>query len=690
MTSTDVRFFDLNIERFLDAWRISDAIRELIANALDEQFLSQSAEVKIYKDSDGAWHVRDFGRGLRYEHLTQNENAEKVQSSDKVIGRFGVGLKDALATLHRHDIPVSLRSQFADISLSSASKHGFEDVVTLHASIAPPTNPSMIGTDITLCDLADDEIDRAKASFLRFVGERVLETTDYGDVLKRAAARQATIYVNGMAVAEEERFLFSYNITSPTAAIRRALNRERTNVGRSAYADRVKSILLSSSAVEVAAMLADDVAAIELGTSHDEVAWVDVATRACKLLNSRGGTVFVSAAELEAQSSLVDLARKDGYRLVTVPESIREKLREEVDLQGQPVMDIDTYRKVWSDSFEFEFVPEDQLSTSERAVFRGWVELAELVGGLPSEVEDIAISETMRPGVVDECGVDGLWEPRARRIIIRRSELCSIERFGGTFLHELVHAQTGLPDCSREFESALTGTIGCLADKAMANRLGVATARESASEVSGATRDGQASCHEDANTARHVEDPGDGGEERPQGESDNATNGDDLFKELTAIMLRFGSLLAEIGTEGNAIVSEWEETGNKAGDIGDDAAWRLARAFRRIAKEMGGVNENYETAWGVAHSTLQCMLASGEVESATTVEAKAKLVKMEAAMLESCTTLDRSLVTLLGTLKSLSKSCDRALESIIEEVRAFGERGRRGIRALIDCVQERT
>jgi hypothetical protein len=69
--------FDLNIEKVLEHWMIPFAIRELIANALDEQALTGTADPVICKDDTGCWHVRDSGRGVRYEHLTQNENAEK-------------------------------------------------------------------------------------------------------------------------------------------------------------------------------------------------------------------------------------------------------------------------------------------------------------------------------------------------------------------------------------------------------------------------------------------------------------------------------------------------------------------------------------------------------------------------------------------------------------------------------------
>jgi DNA gyrase/topoisomerase IV subunit B len=118
-----IRKFDLNIERILEGWEIRHALREVIANALDEQALTDTGEVKITKDSKGVWHVRDHGRGLRYEHLTQNENKEKLRNASKVVGKFGVGLKDALATVHRWEIGVTMRSKHSDVILEVASKH---------------------------------------------------------------------------------------------------------------------------------------------------------------------------------------------------------------------------------------------------------------------------------------------------------------------------------------------------------------------------------------------------------------------------------------------------------------------------------------------------------------------------------------------------------------------------------------
>lgn len=47
--------FDLNIEEVLEHWGVSEAIRELIANALDEQTLTGTAEPIIEELAPWWW-----------------------------------------------------------------------------------------------------------------------------------------------------------------------------------------------------------------------------------------------------------------------------------------------------------------------------------------------------------------------------------------------------------------------------------------------------------------------------------------------------------------------------------------------------------------------------------------------------------------------------------------------------------
>lgn len=457
--------FDLNIEKILEDWEVYHAMREVIANAIDEEILTGTKKMVIFKDKKGLWHIRDFGRGLRYEHLTQKEDEEKLRNPN-VIGKFGIGLKDALATFDRKKVKVFIKSPHGDITLEKSEKHDFEDVITLHANIQLPSDPNFIGTEFVLDRCTDKDIEKAKDLFLRFSGEKIIEQTQYGEVLEKKG-EMARIYVNGVKVAEEEKFIFSYNITSLTKAIRKALNRERTNVGRSAYSERVKSILLSCQSKIIAKRLVNDLKGYQDGTLHDELNWTDVNVHACKLLNSLGKVVFFTPEELMYAADMVDKAKSDGYEVVTVPQNIKEKIRGLRDVSGNLIRDLDQFKREWDESFQFKFIEEKDMTPKEKEIFRMTDAILSFIGGKPRKVRTIKISETMRLESHSFREATGLWEELTGRIIIKRDQLRSLKDYAGTLLHEVAHAQSGASDVSSEFEQQLTSLIGITVSKAI-------------------------------------------------------------------------------------------------------------------------------------------------------------------------------------------------------------------------------
>ncbi|MCD8077300.1 MAG: hypothetical protein LUE63_02775, partial [Lachnospiraceae bacterium] len=68
--------FDLNIGKAPTGWNVAQAVKEILANALEEQAATHTQEIEITCDETGAWHIRDYGRGLNYKHLAQSENEE--------------------------------------------------------------------------------------------------------------------------------------------------------------------------------------------------------------------------------------------------------------------------------------------------------------------------------------------------------------------------------------------------------------------------------------------------------------------------------------------------------------------------------------------------------------------------------------------------------------------------------------
>ncbi len=459
------RKFDLNIEKILEDWEAYHAIREVIANAIDEQILTCTRDVQIFEDSVGKWHIRDFGRGLRYEHLTQKENEEKLRNPH-VIGKFGIALKDALATFDRKGVRVEIRSKYGDITLGRSQKYDFEDVVTLHAYIAPPWDPTLIGTEFILDGVSDADIEKAKDLFLVFSGERRIEKTEYGEVLEKKG-EQARIYINGVRVAEEDNFIFSYNITSLTQKIRKALNRERANVGRSAYSDRVKSILLACKSKEIADRLVDDLTNYVTGQMHDELTWIDVQEHAVKILNSLEKVVFLTPEELIRATDMVDEARSGGYRIVTITESLKSKVYGQKDAHGNTIRDLSQFYSEYSESFEFRFMEPDNLRNEERKVFDMTESIFRLVGGRPKRIREVKISETVRKEIGSFVGANGLWDAVNQRIIVKRSQLRSLQDYSGTLLHETAHARSGASDGSRDFEMELTALLGVIVSRVL-------------------------------------------------------------------------------------------------------------------------------------------------------------------------------------------------------------------------------
>ncbi len=454
--------FDLNIDRMLENWDSFHAIREIIANALDEQILTGSGEIVISCDSEGFWHIRDFGRGLRHEHFTMNENQEKLEHPG-LIGKFGVGLKDALATFDRLGVEVTIHSKFCDVEFDRSEKHDFSDVITLHACISDPSDTSFAGTEFILKGCSAEDINKAKRLFLCFSGEDTLERTQYGEVLRKTH-KASYIYINGIRVAEEDNFLFSYNITSLTAVIKKALNRERTNVGRTAYSDRVKSILMSCSSAIVAKALVDDLGNFGNGTLHDEMKWTDVSVHASKITNASGNVLFLTDEDIMNAPRFVEEARANGRQIVTIPSSVKEKLTGQTDVNGNAIQDLNHFVSEWNDTFEFTFIAPEKLTPSEKLVFDQTKRIAALVGGLPSKV-GVKISETMRPESGRFSEACGLWT--GSEIIIKRSMLISVEFYASVLLHEMAHSRSGETDVTIGFERELTSFLGKVASVAL-------------------------------------------------------------------------------------------------------------------------------------------------------------------------------------------------------------------------------
>lgn len=458
-----MRLFDLNIETVLEHWELEHGLREIIANALDECTLSGTEPITIAKDDAGRWHIRDYGRGIRIEHFTLNENREKM-GADRVIGKFGVGLKDALAALDRHHASVAIRSQHGTFTLTKAGKHNFEGITTLHIS-HEPAGQSLRGTEFLLTGVPDAAIEKAKGMFLRFREHRVLDATAFGQIVATPSVG-SEVFINGVWVNAEPAFLFSYNVTSLTESMRKALNRERVNVGRSVYADRVRQILKSSNASSVLEPLASAYARRDEGDLPEELAWIDIAHKALNELAKKQSVVVISQTEIKARPELVEDIKSDGRRIVLVSDREKQRADQQTEQGTAPFQTLRTWIQTVNDSFQYQFLDQSEFTENELVVWQRRYQILSLLGLRQRDIPQILVSKTMR---TSEDDTTGAWDSNLKAVIVKRTQLRSLSTFAGTLLHECAHAVSGATDCTRFFENVLTDYLGRLSAIALSD-----------------------------------------------------------------------------------------------------------------------------------------------------------------------------------------------------------------------------
>ena len=177
--------------------------------------------------------------------------------------------------------------------------------------------------------------------------------------------------------------------------------------------------------------------------------------------------VFLTPNELISATNMIDEAKSSGYKIIVIPENLKERIKGLKDISGNPIRDLDQFYKEYEESFEFKFVEPHQLTEKERKFFEMTDKIVSLIGGKPKKIRQVKISETMRREFGSWGETTGVWDPITGTIIIRRSELESVERYAGTLLHEVAHALSRASDVSREFELELTKLLGKVAEKAL-------------------------------------------------------------------------------------------------------------------------------------------------------------------------------------------------------------------------------
>jgi len=301
-------------------------------------------------------------------------------------------------------------------------------------------------------------METAKGFFLEYSQNEILDRTPFGDILSKGVVPR--VYVNGMHVADDEGLTFSYNITKPTKALKSALNRERTNVGRSAYKERVEKILSASKSKNVVAELGARFTDTdgEHSDGGDELKWSGAALGVVKALveDNPDDVVVVTVSEMEKNPDEIATARESGKKIAVVPKELKKK----IDKALPAATTMSSYKRKEHAGYDLKFVPPEELSENERNIFDMTDDIFLVIGGRPGNVVDVKVSEDISNSFVGSGNTLGLWCPADGRIVVRRDALESFGRYAGVLLHETAHATSGAGDRTRDFENELTRLTG--------------------------------------------------------------------------------------------------------------------------------------------------------------------------------------------------------------------------------------
>lgn len=142
----------------------ADAVAELVTNAFDANAaLGLDCDPLLEGSGAGtAIEIRDVGRGLDKSSFAIGRHGEgAADNTQKRFGRFGLGLKDAIAVLVRFGFQITIHSQVSDFEFFVRS--GGLAVSTIWARVLPPTEQQgtafilrHVGGSVHLADCPSD------------------------------------------------------------------------------------------------------------------------------------------------------------------------------------------------------------------------------------------------------------------------------------------------------------------------------------------------------------------------------------------------------------------------------------------------------------------------------------------------------------------------------------------------------
>lgn len=423
LASAEVRAIEYPLSpNYIPDWGIRDALRELIANALDTE---TKVEVRW---AHGFAYIEDSGPGIPQSFWVLGEG------NGGVIGQFHEGLKLAMLVLARENVAAEVQTvgYSAGASIKESETFGGAKLMQLEFR-----KSLRLGGTCVRVECSKEAIAAAEGLFLmRRPRPWLSQPLGILDA-------PGELYITGVFVQTIDA-LWGYDVTDKKLA-----NRDRSVLdmtGVQSFIARQLRQLKSVPMLKTYLMGSDSVIERQIALYVEEdtkPAW----KRAFR-------EVYGSKACLSGDSFHDKYVSSQNWSVLQLPWEVTHTL-------GSAGIEdsVAVARRLQGQRFAW---PQAELTVSERAVLEKAKAIAKSV------VPDVEVASTsVVEAFPDEEGIDqtAMGMQKGKTVYIRRAALKSLSLATGTLIHERLHMR-GLMDATRQFEWEMTLLLGQLAVKA--------------------------------------------------------------------------------------------------------------------------------------------------------------------------------------------------------------------------------
>jgi hypothetical protein len=327
---------DLNIGvQCLDNWQSHHAIRELIANALDEHTLKRISKPITVTHTRNHLEIIDYGSGITKSNFMLQTNPTKL-NNDKIIGQFGFGLKDALAVLCRNELDVTIYTKDYIYTPSYTQRQSTTDI-TLHITFDKNDDYDEdedeydYGTKIIIGKIKKSDVDKAKEYFMNYTTIKFDKL--YSNEITKFAGKTQFIFVNEFRVSKTNlKTHFSYNIKK-TKELMKQFNRDRSEQDYKIFKKYITNLLQDINLFDdsyASDKLCKEIQNIFESKDLREFKQIDIIRNILSQYNKTDGFIFVDVQDknLVKKKKYQEKIKKSGRKIMYIGEGVLKKINE--------------------------------------------------------------------------------------------------------------------------------------------------------------------------------------------------------------------------------------------------------------------------------------------------------------------------------------------------------------------------